>query len=163
MKKKLFSLCMFACVLVAFTACKDDKNEPTTDIAAEAAGTYAGKMDVNVSVAGQNIMSVFDLPQQVYVSKSGTNALKLEIRNFSLGEALNIGTITLDPCAMSESGNGYDFTANQTLTLQGIGDCPTNLTGNIDKRGNIYLDINVTATVGGMPQSITVEFGGSKS
>ncbi len=157
MKKRLLYLFMFICTVGLFTNCSDD-DDVNYPVDTELAGAYKGTMDVYY--VGVDAPIVSDLVQKVYISKASDSAIKLELKNFAItvaGTNLTIGDITVDNCPLSQSGDIYSFTGNQTLNLV-VGSCDVSVTGTIGKNAvNMVINVDVQ---GGM--KVRVNYDGSK-
>lgn len=78
-----------------FTACSDDDPETIRD--GEIDGVYWGKLDVDAA----GVIEVNDITQKVYISKTGENQIKMELRNFSF-QTLNLGTIAVEQISVQK-------------------------------------------------------------
>ena len=125
MKTKLLYVFSMLCMLSLFVACSDDdKVEP---IGTGFDGVYKGTLDVDLdgTKVGEN------LPQKVYVTKVGENAIKMELKNFSFG-AMALGDISVDKCNAEMQGeNACKFDGGQKLTLPIVGECDVVMNGTI--------------------------------
>lgn len=153
MKKSLMFIAAMVCAVCVFTGCSDDKDDPIT--IDNVVGTYAGKM--TITMAGTEIAK--DLPQNIIITKVGENDVKLEIKDFSLGESLNLGTITIAQCPLTRAGEGFTFTGAETLTLDMVGACDVRLSGNTNGK-TLGADIDVAVTA--MAMQVKVNFNGAK-
>lgn len=155
MRKKLVSFFCMLCMLSLFVACSDDdKVEP---IGTGFDGVYKGTLDVDLdgTKVGEN------LPQKVYVTKVGENAIKMELKNFSFG-AMALGDISVDKCNAEMQGeNACKFDGEQKLTLPIVGECDVVMNGTIvsDK---LEMVIDVKATQSGAAITVKVDFSGTK-
>lgn len=146
MKKSLLYLFMLVCSVSLFTSCSDDDDDVTYPVDSELAGAYKGTMDVYYVGVSTPIAS--DMVQKVYISKASDTAVKLELRNFTItvaGAELLIGDITVDNCALTKSGDAYQFSGNQTLSLI-VGSCNTTVSGTVGKNAvEMVIDVDVEA------------------
>lgn len=155
MRKKLVSFFSMLCMLSLFVACSDDdKVEP---IGTGFDGVYKGTLDVDLdgTKVGEN------LPQKVYVTKVGENAIKMELKNFSFG-TMALGDISVDKCNAEMQGeNACKFDGGQKLTLPIVGECDVVMNGTIvsDK---LEMVIDVKATQSGAAITVKVDFSGTK-
>lgn len=155
MKTKLLYVFSMLCMLSLFVACSDDdKVEP---IGTGFDGVYKGTLDVDLdgTKVGEN------LPQKVYVTKVGENAIKMELKNFSFG-AMALGDISVDKCNAEMQGeNACKFDGAQKLTLPIVGECDVVMSGTIvsDK---LEMVIDVKATQSGAAITVKVDFSGTK-
>ena len=92
-----------------FTACNDD-DDPVYPVDEELAGTYKGTLEIELD--GNTIAS--NLPKNVTIANAGNNAISLELKDFSF-MGLNLGTIKIENCAMTQVGDTYSFTGKQEL------------------------------------------------
>ncbi len=160
MKKSFFYLFALICAMVFFTACSDDdeKSEVTLSqvIESDLIGTYEGKLSITVD--GVSIAT--DIEQNIILSASSTeNAVKLELNDFSF-MGMELGDIVVDPCAVTEENETYNFQGSETLTLDIVGSCPVEVAGTISGK-NIDIAITVDATL--LQQSVDVTFTGTKA
>lgn len=145
MKKNLFYLFALICSMSLFTACSsdDDDNKSAIEqvIDEQLVGTYTGSL--NVSMGGQTIGSQNN--QNIYLSKSSSadDALKLELKNFSILDL--VLNIAVEPCTVSGADGNYAFTGSQDVTVEGMdGSYSVSVTGSISGK-NINIAIEVTA------------------
>ena len=155
MRTKLLYVFSMLCMLNLFIGCSDDdKTEP---IGTGFDGVYKGTLDVDLdgTKVGEN------LPQKVYVTKVGENAIKMELKNFSFG-AMALGDISVDKCNAEMQGeNACKFDGAQKLTLPVVGECDVVMNGTIvsDK---LEMVIDVKATQSGAAITVKVDFSGTK-
>lgn len=152
MKKNLLFLFALICSMSLFTACSDD--DESLPIDEELAGAYKGGLDITVDGAPL----AKDVPQKIYISKAGTNQIKLELKEFSfMGIAL--GTIEISNSELVKKGDEYTFTGSQPLKLNVVGDCSATVVGTMNgKTINVNIDVNVPA----LKQTVKVNFTGNK-
>lgn len=150
MKKSLLYLFMFVCSVSLFTSCSDD--DPETIQNGEIDGVYLGKLDVDAA----GVIEINDIKQKVYISKTGENQIKMELRDFSF-QSLNLGTIAVENIAVQKNANNYTFSGSQKITLL-VGECAVTVNGTIagDK-----LTMNIAVVAGGT-LNVTVDFAGTK-
>ena len=154
MKKNFLKLFMLLCVVSMFTAC-DDADEPNINIESDIAGTYKGALDIvmNGSKLGTNI------PKNISITKAGISSVNLELKDFSF-ESLNLGTITIQDCALDKYRDRYTFSGNQTLNLTApIGECPVVVNGTIV---GSEVTANLDITVPALNQTVKVTYKGVK-
>lgn len=158
MKKSLLYLFMLVCSVNLFTSCSDDDDDVTYPVDSELAGAYKGTMDVYYVGVSTPIAS--DMVQKVYISKASDTAIKLELKDFVItvaGTEIPIGNITVDNCALTKSGDTYQFSGNQLLNLV-VGSCNTAVSGTIGKNAvNMVINVDVE---GGM--KVKVDYKGTK-
>ena len=157
MKKNLFYLFALICSMSLFTACSnDDDPDYTQVIENEIAGEYKGALDISLD----GIPVAKDLPKNVTIAKVNGNTISLELKDFNFS-GLNLGTIKLEKCVLTESNGTYIFTGNQKLdlTASSIGVCDVTVTGTtLQNETTVNLDIAVP-TLG---QTVKVLYKGSK-
>lgn len=150
MKKSLLYLFMLICSVSLFTACSDDDPETIRD--GEIDGVYWGKLDVDAA----GVIEVNDITQKVYISKTGENQIKMELRNFSF-QTLNLGTIAVEQISVQKNGNSYTFAGSQNITLL-VGECAVTVNGTIE---GDKLAMNIAVVAGGT-LNVKVDFAGTK-
>lgn len=174
MKKNLFYLFALICSMSLFTACSDDDNPGggggatleeviTNDIA----GNYKG--DLAVTVDGNPMGE--PLAQRISVAKSGKDAITLSISNFSFMGVVNIESITLENCVLTEEANGsYSFTGTTELNVPLEMMPGMNLTADVAGEGSfttgnttqIALNLDIAAVLGTIQQDVTVVYTGTR-
>ena len=150
MKKNLLYFFMLITTLNLFSSCdKDDKIE---FIGEELNGVYKGALDIELggTPIGNNI------PQKVYITKTGDNMLKMELKNFSF-TGLDLGDIVVEEIIVVKNGAENSFTGTQKLTLTGVGACDVTVIGEIEAD---ILDMDITVKAG--PLNVLVDFEGTK-
>lgn len=138
MKKSLLYLLILICSVGLFTACSDDDDPVQYIEDGECDGVYLGTLDVDAGIMGTKT----GIPQKVYISKTGENLIKMELRDFSF-ESIPLGTIELDHIALIKKGNKCTFTGTGDLTLA-VGNCGLVINGTIEGK-NLNMNIEVTA------------------
>lgn len=152
MKKNLLFLFALICSMSLFTACNDD--DESLPIDEELAGTYKGGLDIAVNGAPL----AKDVPQKIYISKAGSNQIKLELKEFSfMGIAL--GTIEISNSELVKKGDEYTFTGSQNLKLDVVGDCSASVAGTMNGK---TIDVNIDVNVPALGQTVKVNFTGNK-
>lgn len=128
MKRNLFYLLMLIGMMSMFTACgnDDEKLEPIGD---EITGVYLGTLDIVVTEIplgdeGKNI------PQKIYITKTGDNSLDLQLKDFSFGDT-PMGNIAVENCAAQKTQDGYTFSGSKKGLMLTVGACDVELTGTI--------------------------------
>lgn len=150
MKKNLLYLFMLVCSVGFFASCSDD--DPETIQNGEIDGVYMGELDVNV--AGD--IEVNDIKQKVYITKTGENQIKMELKEFKF-QSINLGTIAVENMSVKKNGNSCAFAGNQNITLL-VGECAVTVNGTIE--GN-KLAMNIAVVAGGT-LNVKVNFAGTK-
>lgn len=151
MKKNLLFLFALICSMGLFTACNND-DEPEYIQDGEFDGVYLGQLDVDAA----GVIKVDDIPQKVYITKTGENQIKMELKDFSF-QTLNLGTIAVENIAVVKSGTKCDFAGSQNLTLL-VGECAVKVTGSIEG-DKLDMDIDVVAAG---TLNVKVDFEGTK-
>lgn len=151
MKKNLLYLFALICSMSLFTACNND-NDPEYIQDGEFDGVYLGTLDVDA----EGLIKVDDIPQKVYITKTGENQFKMELKNFSF-QTLNLGTISVENIAVVKSGTSCTFTGSQKITLL-VGECAVTVTGSIE---GDKLDMDIAVLAGGT-LNVKVDFEGAK-
>lgn len=150
MKKKLFYLFALICSVGLFTACSDDEPEYIQD--GEFDGVYLGSL--NVDAAG--VIKVDDIPQKVYITKTGENQFKMELKKFSF-QTMELGDISVDDIKVVKEGNNCSFTGQGNLNLA-VGKCDVTVSGTIEGE-KLKMDISVLAAG---TLNVKVDFTGNK-
>lgn len=151
MKKNLLFLFALICSMSLFTACNDD-DDPEYIQDGEFDGVYLGQLDVDA----MGIIKIDDIPQKVYIAKTGENLIKMELKDFSF-QTLNLGTIAVENIVAVKSGTNCTFTGSQKITLL-VGECDVTVKGSIEG-GKLDMDIDVLAAG---TLNVKVDFEGTK-
>ena len=120
-------------------------------------GTYDGTLDIKLD--GTPIAN--DAPEKIYITKTGENKIKMELKDFSLGE-LKLGDIVVDNIAVVKSSDTNNaFAGSQDDMKLAVGLCDVNVDGTIigDK---IEMIIGVNVDSGGLKMVVAVDFSGVK-
>lgn len=151
MKRNLFYLLMMVCSLSIFVSCSDDDDvEYIKD--GEFDGVYMGTLDVDAV----DLITVNDIPQKIYITKTGENLFKMELKNFWF-ESIEIGTIVVDNISVTKTGESCTFKGNSELQLV-VGQCAVTVDGTITgKNTKIIIGVNVSDGL-----KVNVDFEGSK-
>ena len=153
MKKNLLYFFMLITTLNLFSSCdKDDVNDKIELIGEELNGVYKGELDIELD--GTPIGN--DIPQKVYITKTGENMLKMELKNFSF-TGINLGDIVVEEIIVLKNGAENSLAGTQKLTLLGVGACDVTVIGDI--KADI-LDMDITVKAG--PLNVVVDFEGTK-
>ncbi|WP_077155423.1 PCMD domain-containing protein [Bacteroides bouchesdurhonensis] len=151
MKRNLFYLFVLLCLAMSFTACSDDdKTQYIQD--GEFDGVYLGTLDVDAGDLGKES----DIPQKIYISKTGENQIKMELKKFSYPGIGELGDIKLDGIKVVKEGNSCSFTGAGVVKLL-VGDCNLSVSGLIND-GKLTMNINVLVAV----LNVDVNFTGTK-
>lgn len=155
MKKNLFYyLFAVVCSVCVFTACSDD-DELSFPIDEEIAGTYKGTLDITLDEipVGQ------DLPKNIIISKASNTSINLELKDFTF-QGMNLGTILIADCALTQNGSAYAFTGSQDLNLTGIGDCQVTVDNSTITNGKAVVNLDIA--VQQLGQNVKVVYEGSR-
>ena len=87
MKKKMLCLFVLLCSVALFTACGDDDPQLIQD--GEFDGVYLGTLDVDAGELGK----VNDIPQKIYISKTGESQIKMQLKKFTYPGIGDLGDI----------------------------------------------------------------------
>ena len=157
MKKSLLYLFALICSMGIFTACSDDDELTMSQvIETELAGTYAGTL--NITSNGMPIGAPTDQNISLSKSSSSTDALKLELKDFSFIPDMPFD-ITVEPCVVTKSGDEYAFEGSQEVAVPGLGSFPVSVEGTTDGK-----NVEITIVVSNVPMfnTVNVSFTGVK-
>lgn len=152
MKKNLLYLFVLICSVSLFTSCGDD--DDTEYIQTELDGVYKGALDVKVTSLN---IDAKNIPQKVYITKTGENLIKLELKQFAF-QGIAIGDIVVENILVVKKGDNCTFTGNADVTLV-VGQCAVSVKGTIEG-GHIAIDIMVNVASPSMKVEVT--FAGEK-
>lgn len=160
--KKLFLFLFVALFSLGFVACSDDDDVyyvTETDVN----GVYLGSMDVDAPYGGAQL-GAEGVKQKIYVTKTGENLVKLQLKNFEF-KGIPVGDIEVDQVAVSKEKDDFILNGNGKLTLI-VGGCDVNVTGKIDASGNCVVVIGVNVIEKGeldfVGLKVTVDFTGKR-
>lgn len=151
MKKSLLYLFVLLCSVSLFTACSDD-DDPQPILDGEFDGVYLGSLDVDAGELGE----VNDIPQKIYISKTGENQIKMQLKKFTYPSIGELGDIELDGIKVARAGNGCTFAGTGSVTLL-PGECDLDVSGSIND-GKLSMNIKVKVAI----FNIDVNFDGTK-
>lgn len=156
MKRNLLFFLMLICSMSVFMACSDD-DDVDFPIDENIAGNYKGTLSVSLGVGQPNLSA-----QNVYLSKAGNNAIKMELKDFQFA-TFNVGDIVVDNCILTEKDGIYYFTGEQTLDLtdKGLDKCKVKIVKGEVNGDKLALAITVNTTVP-VELTVSVDFSGSK-
>lgn len=159
--KKLILFLFVALLTQVFTSCKDDDEYFITD--ADLNGVYFGTIDVDAPLEGVDI-SVKDIKQKIYITKTNENLVKLELKNFvfSYGEiTMPIGDIVVDNIKVAKGGDVFSLEGTGSLDLL-VGHCEVAVDGDVTEAGvcNINIGVNVTSPI---EMKVKVVFNGKRA
>lgn len=152
MKKGLLYLFMLICSMSLFTGCNND--DETEYIQTEFDGVYKGALDVKVTSLNIDEKGI---PQKVYITKTGENLFKLELKQFAF-QGIVIGDIIVENIAVIKTGDNCTFAGSTNLNLV-VGQCAVAVKGSIVGE-NITMDITVDVATPSM--KVDVKFAGKK-
>lgn len=97
MSRKILCLLLSVASLGMFSSCKDEDGNGggPTDLSQQIVGVYKGDMRVEVPLLSYDRTSL----QKIYLTSSGENLAKLELRDFSFGlpgEEIPVGDIVVE-------------------------------------------------------------------
>lgn len=162
MKKQLLFF-LVALFTLSLTSCSDD-DDIYYITEGDVNGVYLGAMDVEAPFGGVDLGAT-GVKQKIYVTKTGENLVKLQLKNFEFRE-IPVGDIEVDQIAVSK--------VNETFTLKGegnlkliVGGCNVTVDGSIDASGNCSVLIRVKVTEEGdglnfVGLNVKVDFAGKK-
>lgn len=153
MMKKLLYLFVLICSVSLFTSCNDNDDDDTGYIQTELDGVYKGALDVKVTSLN---IDEKNIPQKVYITKTGENLIKLELKQFAF-QGIPVGDIVVENIAVIKNGNSCTFTGSDKLILV-VGECAVSVNGIIED-DNIAIDIMVNI---GSVMDVEVNFEGVK-
>ena len=155
MKKNLFYY-LFAviCSVTLFTSCSDD-DDVSFPIDEEIAGTYKGTLDITLD----EVSVGKDLPKNITISKASNSAINLELKDFTF-QGMNLGTILIADCVLSQNGSVYSFTGSQNLNLTGIGDCKVTIDNSTITDGKAVVNLDIA--VQQLGQNVKVVYKGNR-
>ena len=153
MKKNLFLLVLLF-VSTLITSCKDDEKMPELIGDELNKVYYKGDLDIKLN----NVTVGEDIPQKIYITKTGVNLIKMELNNFSFS-GMPIGDIVVNNIAVIKTGNNHTFTGAEKITLPVSAEpCAVSVVGTI--KGNVMeMKITVNVPVVGI---VLVDFDGDK-
>lgn len=141
MKSNKFTILAALVLAIPFAfSCQKKNPEPVFPIDTEIAGTYKGVLDI--SLAGAPLAE--DLPKNINIEKASDKAVNLTLSDFVFS-GLDLGTIRIENCSLSQADGAYTFTGTQTLEVAGgVGTCEVETEGSIaGSHAVIRLDIAV--------------------
>lgn len=162
MKKNLLFLFMVLFTL-GFISCNDsDDTYFITDT--DLNGAYLGELNVSAPFGGIELGDS-NIVQKVYITKTGENRVKLELKNFTF-KGFQIGTIEVSDMVVEKSDNLYHLAGNGNLDLI-VGPCAVVVSGTISENGKCDLKIGVNVVGAGEEGNFTglivnVDFAGNK-
>lgn len=151
MKKNLFYLFALICSMSLFSACSDDDPE---FVQTEFDGVYKGTLDVKESSLNIDEKGI---PQKVYISKTGENLFKLELKQFAF-QGIQIGDIVVENIPVIKKGNNCTFIGSANVNLV-VGQCVVAVNGSIE--GN-SIAITIGVNVASPALKVNVTFNGEK-
>ena len=158
MKKNLFYLIILFCSVSLFSACSDDDDPKVADDSIT--GVYKGTLDINATLTeGTEIKD--QLPQKIYIDKTGDNKLKLQLKNFQFS-GFSVGDIVVSDIDVKNDGGVHAFSSQTKSELSNLGTCDLDINGTIEgEKTNITIGVNV---VEGLVKGTKVEvkFNGTK-
>lgn len=123
-------------------------------IGTELDGVYKGDLDITL----EEVEVGKDVPQKIYISKTGENLVKMELNNFSFS-GIPLGNIAVENIAVTKIGTSNDLVGSQTIILNNVGECDVEVVGNIT---NGILEMEIDVKVKALNQNVLVDFKGNK-
>ncbi|MFI3262766.1 MAG: PCMD domain-containing protein [Rikenellaceae bacterium] len=149
MKSKFLSL---LAILFVSVSCSND--EKVQLVGTEFDGVYKGTLNVEVNDKPLD----GDIPQKVYISKSGEGEFKAELRNFVISD-LTVGDVIISGIDVVKSGDNCQFSGNDEITLE-LGTCNVTVEGSITGE---TIDMNILVNVVDIDDmDVNVAFEGEK-
>ncbi len=166
MSRKILCLLLSVASLGMFSSCKDEGGNGggPTDLSQQIVGVYKGDMRVEVPLLSYDRTSL----QKIYLTSSGENLAKLELRDFSFGlpgEEIPVGDIVVEDINLKATGDAENATITLepktvTVTLSPeIGSAQVAINGTV-VAGKLSLTINVSEALA--VDRVTVTFSGDK-
>ena len=149
MSRKILCLLLSVASLGMFSSCKDEDGNGggPTDLSQQIVGVYKGDMRVEVPLLSYDRTSL----QKIYLTSSGENLAKLELRDFSFGlpgEEIPVGDIVVEDINLKATGDAE----NATITLE-----PKTVTVTLSPEiGSAQVAINGTVVAGKLSLTINV-------
>ena len=149
MSRKILCLLLSVASLGMFSSCKDEDGNGggPTDLSQQIVGVYKGDMRVEVPLLSYDRTSL----QKIYLTSSGENLAKLELRDFSFGlpgEEIPVGDIVVEDIDLKATGDAE----NATITLE-----PKTVTVTLSPEiGSAQVAINGTVVAGKLSLTINV-------
>ena len=149
MSRKILCLLLSVASLGMFSSCKDEGGNGggPTDLSQQIVGVYKGDMRVEVPLLSYDRTSL----QKIYLTSSGENLAKLELRDFSFGlpgEEIPVGDIVVEDIDLKATGDAE----NATITLE-----PKTVTVTLSPEiGSAQVAINGTVVAGKLSLTINV-------
>ena len=135
------------------------------------AGTYV--CDLVIAVAEDDPTPIEDQKYNIEIARNGDNAIDMALKEFSLGEQINLGDLDVKGCEISatEDAGVYSFSGNAVLSgldVLGTGvllfDCDVTITDAEIDGNKLAMSLSITATAvgGSVVIPVTVECTGTK-
>lgn len=158
MKKNLFYLFVVLIGSTGFFACSDDDDVKIADDSIT--GVYKGSLDINAKLTeGTEIKD--QVPQKIYIDKTGDNKLKLQLKNFQFG-GFSVGDIVVSDIDVKNDGKVHAFSSQTQTDLTNLGSCDLDIDGTIEGE-KIVISIGVNVTEGLVKGTkVDVMFNGTK-
>lgn len=158
MKKNLFYLFVLFCSVSLFSSCSDDDDSKVADDSIT--GVYKGTLHINAKLTeGTEIKD--QLPQKIYIDKTGDNKLKLQLKDFQFS-GFPVGDIVVSDIDVKNDGRVHAFASQTKSELNNLGTCDLTIAGTIEgEQTNITIGVKV---VEGLVKGtvVDVKFDGKK-
>ena len=122
-------------------------------------GTYLGKI-LEVELNGLPLLDGKSIPEKIHLTQGENGKAHFELKDFSF-EGIALGDIKLNEVDLWNAGARHEFHGKEKINLV-VGECDTELTGSIDKKGNITWKVNVTIEEEDAILNVIVDFEGEK-
>ena len=147
----LFSLSM------GLSSCSDD--DDNQKVVESIYGTYLGEI-LEVELNGLPLLDGKSIPEKIHLTQGANGKAHFELKDFSF-EGIALGDIKLNEVDLWNAGARHEFHGKEKINLV-VGECDTELTGSIDKKGNITWKVNVTIEEEDATLNVIVDFEGKK-
>lgn len=140
MRRIILSAAAIAAAVFLGTSCQKAPQTPETPaipIDTEISGTYKGALDISI---GETVIAE-GLPKNVVITNAGENTVNLEVHDFRFS-GMNLGDITVSGCKVVIEGDGYAFSGERTISVEGIGNCDASASGNVTG-GDVSLKLGI--------------------
>lgn len=158
MKKNVILLLALICTISFFNSCSDDDDSKIVD--ESITGVYKGTLDIDALLTDGTKVEE-QLPQKIYIDKTGDNKLKLQLKGFQFGD-FSVGDLIVNDIDVSRNGDTYTLSSQTKAELTNLGTCDLNINGIIKgDKAEITIDVNV---VEGLAKGtkVTLLFNGTK-
>lgn len=133
------------------------------------AGTYVCELAVGLN--GSEPTPIENQKYNIEITRNGDNAIDMVLKNFSLGEQINLGDLSITGCevaATAENVGEYSFSGKALLSgldVLGTGmlfNCNVEIKNATIDGNNLAMSLDITASSTGLSLPVTVECTGTK-